>query len=117
MQERYRVFFHAGDELGLKSRVLKGRAWIDDGVLNTSDAAGHDIRIAASEIRSVKMFRLHGLGRVIQVDHRGGRLFLASIRLMIGQFAFINFFRTGKLHRAILDISAGNRPVDGFGTV
>ena len=108
MAERYRVFFYAGDELGLKTRVRKGQAWIDDGVLNIGDAAGHDIRIAAAEIRNVKLFRLHGLGRVVQVDHRGGRLFLSAIRLMIGQFAFINFFRTGKLHRAILDISAGN---------
>jgi hypothetical protein len=28
---------------------------------------------------------------------RKGRLFLAATRLMIGQFALINFFRTGKL--------------------
>jgi hypothetical protein len=51
------------------------------------------------------MYRFHGLGRVIQVDHRKGRLFLAATRLMIGQFALINFFRTGKLYRVLLGIS------------
>lgn len=53
-------------------------------------------------MRNVDMFRFHGLGRVIQLDHSKGRLFLAATRLMIGQFAIINFFRTGKLHRALL---------------
>ncbi len=108
MQERYRIFFYAGDELGLKSRVVKGRAWIDDKGLTVGDGAGHDIVIGAADLRNVKMFRLHGLGRVIQIDHRGGRLFLSAIRLMIGQFAFINFFRTGTLLQSISRMSASN---------
>ena len=50
------------------------------------------------------MFRLHGLGRVIEIDHRQGRLFLSVVRLMIGQFAFIDFFKTGALFK---QLSAG----------
>ncbi len=34
-----------------------------------------------------------GLGRVIRIEHRRGRVFLSVVRLMLGQFAFINSLR------------------------
>ncbi len=49
----------------------------------------------------VELFRLHGLGRVVRLDYRGGRVFLGVVRLMIGQFAFINFVKTGALHKEL----------------
>jgi len=100
---RYKVFFHAGEELGLKTRAMKGRAWLDDAGLHVE--ASSAIRIARQDLRQVKMFRLHGLGRVIQVDHANGRLFLSVVRLMIGQFAFINFFKTGELFEQLSGIT------------
>ena len=101
---RCKIFFHVGDELSLKTHASKGEAWIDGFGLNvrgTEDA----FLIPNADIQKVDIYRFHGLGRVIQADHRKGRLFLAATRLMIGQFALINFFRTGKLYRALLDIS------------
>ena len=103
-----RFSFHAGDALGLSTRVLKGEAWINDTGLNVEEPGVDHIVISTADIRTVEMFRLHGLGRVIQVDHRNGRLFLSVVRLMIGQFAFINFFRTGKLYNALAAVSASN---------
>jgi hypothetical protein len=105
MHERYKIFFHAGNELGLQTRASKGEAWIDASGLNIK-GPDDTILIPGANIQKVDMYRLHGLGRVIQVDHHNGRLFLSVIRLMIGQFAFINFLRTGKLYRALSGISA-----------
>jgi hypothetical protein len=100
LPQRYRIFFHHGDELGLKTRVSKGEAWIDDAGLNIKGPTGSTV-IARADFQKAERFRLHGLARVIRVQHRGGLLFLAVVRFMIGQFAFVNFFRTGELQKAL----------------
>jgi len=99
--ERYRVFFYHGNEIGLKTHVSKGEAWIDGTGVNIKEVNGDSTHIARVNIRKVEMYRLHGLGRVIRIEHRDGRTFLSVVRLMIGQFALINFFRTSKLQRAL----------------
>jgi hypothetical protein len=104
LSKTYRVFFHRGDELGLNTRVSKGKAWVDGTGLNI-EGTTENIFIAGPEFQSIELFRLHGMGRVIRVDHRGGRLFLAVIRLMLGQFALVNFFRTGELHKALTGLA------------
>lgn len=105
MNERFNVFFYSGDSLGLKTRVSKGEAWIDDAGLNLKEKAlNESVFIAKQDLVKVTMYRLHGLGRVIQIDYRNGRLFMSVVRLMVGQFAFIDFLRTGKLKKAISEI-------------
>jgi hypothetical protein len=99
----HKVFFHRGDQLLLKTEVSKGRAWLDDVGLHVEGPNG--FTIPATDILGAELFRLHGLGRVIRIDYRGGRLFLAVIRLMIGQFAFINFLRTGKLQQQLASLA------------
>jgi hypothetical protein len=117
--KQYSVFFHRGDDLTLKTRVMKGRAWVDEVGLHiaipncakTAQSGSPGVEapqafiIPADEVISAEIFRLHGLGRVIRVEHKGGRLFLAVVRLMIGQFAFINFFKTGTLQKEIAAIA------------
>ena len=100
---KYQVFFHLGDELGLKTRVLKGHTWLDGSGLHLEGTLG--LTIPPEDFKQVKLFRLHGLGRVIQVDYANGRLFLSVVRLMIGQFAFINFFKTGALFEQLASIT------------
>lgn len=100
---KYNVFFYQGDELGLKTRVDKGHAWIDEAGLHISGPA--EILIPSNNLLSAELFRLYGLGRVIRVEHRHGRLFLSAVRFMIGQFGVINFFKTGKLLKEISAIS------------
>jgi len=99
----HKVFFHRSDQLLLKTKVSKGRAWLDDVGLHVEGPNG--FTIPTTDILGTELFRLHGLGRVIRIEYRGGRLFLAVIRLMIGQFAFINFFRTGKLHKQLVSLA------------
>jgi hypothetical protein len=96
---KYKVFFHRGDELSLKTKVSKGRAWLDDAGLDVEGPNG--FTIPSGEILEAELFRLHGLGRVIRIEHKGGRLFLAVVRLLLGQFAIINFFRTGTLQKQL----------------
>ncbi len=100
---KYKVFFHVGEELGLKTRVLKGCAWLDDAGLHVEGPVSDTVGL--QDLRSVRMFRLHGLGRVIQIDHANGRLYLAVVRLMIGQFALINFFKTGQMFKDLSSVT------------
>jgi hypothetical protein len=110
---KYKVFFHQGDELLLKTRVLRGNAWIDAAGLHVEGS--ENFAIPGSQLATVELFRLYGLGRVIRVEHSQGRLFLSVIRLMIGQFAFINFFKTGALYRELAGMASLNLPKEKAG--
>jgi hypothetical protein len=104
MKSTYKVFFHEGPEIGLKTRVSKGRAWIEESALTIQARSGNPV-INVRNIREVELFRLHGTMRVIRVDHQDGRIFIAVVRLMIGQFAFVDFFKTGELRRALENLT------------
>ena len=105
MPNSYKVFFHFGQEIGLKTRVSKGTAWIDASGLNIEGPSGSSL-IPASDIKEAELFRLHGTTRVIRVDYAGGRVYLAAVRFMIGQFASVNFFKTGELHKMLADMAS-----------
>jgi hypothetical protein len=72
--------------LALKTKVNKGQAWLDGAGLHIEGLEG--FTISSDDMVEAELFRLHGLGRVIRLDYRGGRVFLGVVRLMIG---FINF--------------------------
>ena len=110
MKNSYKVFYHQGPEIGLKTHVLKGRAWIDASGLNI-EGPGAALFIPASDLEEVELFRLHGSMRVIRVDHKGGRLYLAVVRFMVGQFAFVNFFKSGELHKELASLAKSTRPI------
>jgi hypothetical protein len=101
----YKVFYHAGDELGIKTRVQKGHAYLDESGLHVRGPA--DIDMPVSDIHDIVLFRLHGLGRVVKIDHASGRLFISVTRFMIGQFATINFFKTGELYERLRGSASG----------
>jgi hypothetical protein len=100
MKNVYKVFFHNGPEIGLRTHVLRGTASIDASGLNIQSSEGSSF-IPSASIKDAELFRLHGTMRVIRVDHQGGRLYLAVVRFMIGQFASVNLFKTGELHEAL----------------
>ena len=101
--KKYKVFFHRGDELTIKTRVARGDAWVDGEGLHIMSNA-ETFLVPGRDITSVEMFRLHGLGRVIRVDHRNGRVFVSVVRLMIGQLAFINLLKTGALRKQVAEL-------------
>ena len=104
--KKYKVFFHRGDELTIKTKVAKGYAWLDESGLHVEGPGGFDI--PANDLQHVELFRLHGLGRVLQIEFRDGRLFLSAIRAMIGQFAFIDFLKTSALQKEISAVASRN---------
>jgi hypothetical protein len=104
----FKVFFHEGEQLGLKTRVEKGTATVDESSLRIEGPGKPAVSL--KDISAVRLFRLHGLGRVIQIDHSQGRLFVSVVRFMIGQFATINFFKTGKLHAILVEAANNGSP-------
>ena len=63
-----------------------------------------EFSIPRRELRSVELFRLHGLGRMIRIVHGQNTLFVSVVRFCIAdRFAVIDFFKTGSLVR---DLSA-----------
>jgi hypothetical protein len=104
--KKYKVFFHRGDELTVKTKVAKGYAWLDESGLHLEGPGG--FAIPSSDLQYAELFRLHGLGRVVQIEYRNGRLFLSVIRAMIGQFAFINFLKTGALQQEVSAAASRN---------
>ena len=105
---KYKVFFYKGDELTLKTKVARGEAWVDEIGLHVRGPS--EFLVRSEDLLAAELFRLHGLGRVIRVEHRGGRLFLSVVRLMISQFAFINFFKTGTLRKELISVTERQTP-------
>lgn len=87
----------------MKTKVARGRAWIDADGLHIDGPS--TLRISGADLLSTELFRLHGLGRVIWVEHRHGRPFMSVVRFMVGQFAIINFFQTGRLHEQLVALT------------
>jgi hypothetical protein len=100
----YKVFFYVGEELTLKARAESGIATVDEGALTITSGTTKMV-IAADEIEALEVFRYHGIARVIKMQTLHNRVFLAVIRLMIGQFVIARCLRTGKLYRQLLVIS------------
>jgi hypothetical protein len=83
-------------------------AWIDQSGLHVKGAS--EVVIPSNNLRSAELFRLHGLGRVSASSITMDELLLAVVRLMIRQFAFINFFKTGQLQKELAAIASLNVP-------
>ena len=96
----YRVIYHDGPTIDLKTKVKAGYATMADDALVIEGKT--TLKIAYTTITSVDLFRLHGLGRMIKIDHSSGALFVSVVRINIaGYFAIINFAKTGHLHEEL----------------
>src|SRR4051812_25330246 len=108
-QSKEKVFFHLGDSLTVKTKVQKGKAWVDDAGLHVEGRGGPPIVISRSDIISADLFRLHGTCTVIRVDHKKGRVFLSVIRFLIGgQLMLVNYHGTVAMHRKLAELTAGS---------
>ena len=96
----YRVVYHVGDTLNLRTKALEGRVALTQDVLAITGPSLVELPIR--EIRSVDLFRLHGLGRCIRISHDRGTVYVSVVRFVLfGYFALINFFQTGELARRL----------------
>jgi hypothetical protein len=96
---RYKVIYHVGTELTLKTRVSSGTLTFQDEAVSISGSA--PLTVPYSEMVSVEMFRLHGLGRMIKLVCKERMIFLTVVRInLFGYFVIINFFRAGELYES-----------------
>jgi hypothetical protein len=101
----YKVLYHQGEEIGLKSKARVGRLSLEGGRLLIRGEP--EVSIPLEALYSVELFRLHGTGRMLKILHGGGTLFVSVIRFsLFGVFAVINFFATGRLRK---ELEAGIR--------
>lgn len=93
--KQYKVIYHIGDSIGLKTKVSKGKLWVDGSsvFIQTKDQ-----KIQLDGIRSVALFMLNGLGSMLNVKYgETTTIFIAVVRFCVGQFATGNFFGTREL--------------------
>ena len=106
----YRVMYHVGDTLNLRTKVLEGRAALTQNALTISGPS--PVEVPVRELRGAELFRLHGLGRIIRISYEQGTVYVSVVRFVLfgGYFASINFFRTGELACRVQEaIKAGAR--------
>ena len=97
----YRVIYHVGDTIDLRTKGLQGRASLSQDAFTISGPL--PVELPVGELRAAEVFRLHGLGRFIRVSHAKGIIYVSVVRFVLfgGYFASINFFRTGELARRL----------------
>jgi hypothetical protein len=97
---RYKVIYHVGTELALKTRVSSGSLTFQDEAASISGSV--PLTVPFSEMVGVEMFRLHGLGRMIKLVCKERTIFLTVVRInLCGCFVIINFFRAGELYESL----------------
>jgi hypothetical protein len=94
MTKKYKIIFHVGSDLNLKTRGFQGEAWIDQTGLNIQGPMG-EVLVKRQDIQKTELCRLHGLGRVIRIENTTGTVCLSGG----------NFLRTGKLHKELTSIA------------
>jgi hypothetical protein len=92
----YRVIYHDGPELTLKTKVSSGRATVNREGLSIQGKT--KIEIPASKLTKVELYRLHGSMRMIKVEHAGGTVHVVPVRInLFGYFAIVNFLAARRL--------------------
>ena len=103
----YKVIYHCGDEITIKTKNKNGRLNLTKEQMTISGT--EQICIPSEQLLHVELFRQHGLGRMLKVTHTGGTIFLSVVRFcLFNTFAVINFFKTGSLNRELNEIIKGN---------
>jgi hypothetical protein len=108
----YKIIYHQGDNVDVKTEVASGFATLTDTDLQI--VGDENIHIQFADLEAVELFRLHGSGRMIKITHRDGTIFLSVIRFrlirlpIIGQFATVNYFRTGELLKLLQSKASTN---------
>lgn len=92
----YKVIYHIGNDLNLKTKVNSGTLTFDSEHVHISGS--NPLVIAYLSFRNVEMLRLHGLGRIIKLTCSDITVFTSVVRLnLFGYFVIINYFKSGTL--------------------
>ena len=66
----YKILYHVGEEISIKTKTAVGRLSLENGCLVIRGEPAVSIDLGA--LRSVELFRLHGMGRMLKVVHTEG---------------------------------------------
>ncbi len=103
----YKVLYHVGESVGIKSKGAVGILSVEDCRLVIQGE--HAVSISLKSLQSVELFRLHGVGRMLKIVHMDGTLFVSVIRFcLFGVFAVVNFIATGRLKDELQSASREN---------
>jgi hypothetical protein len=113
---RYKVLYHVGDSITLSTKAASG--WLSIGDYRVMIQGAEDVSIPFDALQNVELFRLHGTGRMLKIQHTSATLFVTVIRFnLFGFFAAVNFFKTGRLQHELAariprnqTITEGNSP-------
>jgi hypothetical protein len=96
----YKVLYHQGEEVGVKTRGKVGHLTFESGRLLIRGEPQVSIPIEA--LHSVELLRMHGTGRMLKITSAGETLFVSVIRFsLFGLFAVVNYFATGRLQKEL----------------
>lgn len=100
IQMRYKIIYHVGEEINIKTKVEGGAlTWQEQSLLISGSPS---FEVPFSSFVSIDMFRMHGLGRMIKLVCSDRTIFLTVVRFNIaGYFAVINFFKAGELYERL----------------
>jgi hypothetical protein len=97
---RFKVIYHLGDSIDLRTKVASGHLVINDERFVIDGTP--PVSVSTADLRAVELFRQHGVGRMLKIKHAGGILFVSVVRCnLFGYFAIINFFGTGRLYNLL----------------
>ena len=97
---KYKIIYHRGDSIDIKTKVSSGSAYLSDDALIIESAG--KFFIPFNFIKSMDKFRLHGLGRMIKIVHSSGTFYFSVVRFnILGYFAIVNFFKTGQMYELL----------------
>src|SRR5690348_11131560 len=98
---RYKIVYHRGPTVDLSTRVSSRWLRFAEGAIAV-EGKQEAVTIPVAALRSVEVFRLHGIGRMIRIVHGESTLYVSVVRFCIaGRFAVINFFKTAALARRL----------------
>ena len=100
--KKYRVIYHIGDKVDIKTKVESGFVILDNSEIKLINKTG-DCIANLVDISKISLHILNGLGSMLRITVGDRTFYISVVRFCIaGQFAVINAMGTRKL-RALLE--------------
>lgn len=96
---KFKIIYHVGDRLRIDTKLIPGKLSIDKEIISISGQTPLEIKL--STLKKIELFRLHGLGSIIEINNQEKRIFITIPHLSIAGFhtksnliKTVNIFKT-----------------------
>lgn len=97
---KFKVIYHVGKKIQNDTKLMSGKLSINQEKINISGAAPLEVEL--STCKTIELFRLHGIGNMIEISCPEKRIFVTIPRLYIaGLFIKIHTIKTAKLYKKL----------------